>query len=113
MGNYISSEKENKKISWERNENYEEKEFKIEITVPDKKKYEINNGLLKMKRDVNLKLVFYLADDENKIRQVFLFLLFDLIFLDIYSKFRIFYLENALSFCLSEKYILSILLFFF
>jgi hypothetical protein len=41
------------------------------IAVPNNEEYEIENGLLDMKRDVNLKLVFYLADDENKIRQVF------------------------------------------
>jgi hypothetical protein len=40
-------------------------------SVPEKEGYEIDNGLLEMKRDVNLKLVFYLADDEDKIRHVF------------------------------------------
>jgi hypothetical protein len=41
------------------------------ILVPKDEGYEIVNGLLDMKRDINLKLVFYLADDENKIKQVF------------------------------------------
>jgi hypothetical protein len=45
------------------------------ISVPENEGYEIDN-LLEMKRDINLKLVFYLGDDENKIRQVFFFLFF-------------------------------------
>jgi hypothetical protein len=55
------------------------------ISVPEDEGYEIDN-LLEMKRDVNLKLVSYLVDDENKIRQVFYYLIL-LFFLVIYSKF--------------------------
>jgi hypothetical protein len=56
MGNYFSSQ--NKKT-------------KIRIVVPKNEGYEIENGLLDMKRDVNLKLVAFL--NEDKIRQVFCF----------------------------------------
>jgi hypothetical protein len=74
------------------------------IFVPENEGYEIKNGLLKMKRDINLKLVLYLADDENKIRQVFYnWFLFLFIFLVICSKLRIFHLENTLSFYNNEK----------
>jgi hypothetical protein len=77
------------------------------ICVPEKEGYEIDNGLLEMKRDINLKLVFYLLDDDNKIRQVFLFVLFfvyfTLMFLVVCSKLRIFYLEKAFPFCGDEK----------
>jgi TolA-binding protein len=38
------------------------------IFVPESEGYEIRNGLLEMKRDINLKLIYYL--DENKIKQV-------------------------------------------
>jgi hypothetical protein len=43
------------------------------ISVPENEGYEIDNGLPEMKRDINLKLVFYLLDDDNKVRQVFYF----------------------------------------
>jgi hypothetical protein len=78
----------------------EDKKIKIGILVPENGRYEIVNGLLKMKRDLNLKLVFYLRDDDNKIRQVFFIILFKFIysFIVIYSKFRIFCLENSLPF---------------
>jgi hypothetical protein len=38
------------------------------ISVPENEGYEIVNGLPNMKRDINLKLVYYL--NENKIKQV-------------------------------------------
>jgi hypothetical protein len=46
------------------------------IPVPQKEGYEIKKGLLEMKRDINLKLVFYLSDDDNKIRQVIIIIIF-------------------------------------
>jgi uncharacterized coiled-coil DUF342 family protein len=49
------------------------KENRIEIGVPVPRfgGFEILKGLPDMKRDINLKLVFYLGDDDKKIRQVF------------------------------------------
>jgi hypothetical protein len=68
------------------------------ISVPENEGYEIENGLPDMKRDINLKLVYYL--DESKIRQVFYnhsFFSFTLIFLVICNKRRIFPLEKSFS----------------
>jgi hypothetical protein len=45
------------------------------ISVPENEGYEIDN-LLEMKRDINLKLVFYFGDDDNKIRQVIIIIIF-------------------------------------
>jgi hypothetical protein len=59
--------------------NLEEYLIIIGISVPNNKGYEVLNGLTNMKRDVNLKLVFYLLDDENKIRQVFLLFIFNIV----------------------------------
>jgi hypothetical protein len=59
--------------------NLKEEFIIIGVPVPQNKGYEIVNGLLEMKRDVNLKLIFYLTDDENEIRQVFLILIFNFI----------------------------------
>jgi hypothetical protein len=50
----------------------EEEKINSGILVPES--YEIENGLPEMKRDINLKLVYYL--DENQIREVFFFILF-------------------------------------
>jgi hypothetical protein len=50
------------------------------ISVPKKKGYEIEKGLLEMKRDINLKLIFYLADDENKIRQAYFYFNYFILF---------------------------------
>jgi hypothetical protein len=46
----------------------------LAISVPENEGYEIDN-LLEMKRDINLKLVFYLGDDDNKIRQVIIIII--------------------------------------
>jgi predicted nucleic acid-binding Zn-ribbon protein len=65
--------------------------------VPEEEGYEILNGLLGMKRDINLKLTEHLNDD--KIRQVlFYFILFYFIYLVIWNELRIFYLEKSFSF---------------
>jgi hypothetical protein len=56
--------------------NLKEELIVMGIPVPQNEGYEIMNGLLKMKRDVNLKLVFYLSDDDDKIRQVFVIIIF-------------------------------------
>jgi hypothetical protein len=53
--------------------NLKEELIVMGIPVPQNEGYEIINGLLDMKRDIKLKLVFYLVDDDNKIRQVFYF----------------------------------------
>jgi hypothetical protein len=55
--------------------NLKEEVIIMGIPVPNNKGYEIINGLPNMNRDVNLKLVFYLTDD-NKIRQVFYYYYF-------------------------------------
>jgi seryl-tRNA synthetase len=71
------------------------------IPVPEKEGYEILNGLLGMKRDINLKLTEHL--DDERIRQVlfylcfFLFILF-YFYLVIWNELRIFYLEKSFSF---------------
>jgi hypothetical protein len=57
----------------------ESEEIEYVIIVPDSEEYKIDN-ILKMKRDVNLKLIYYL--NENKIKQVFLY---------FYSYFLIFF----------------------
>jgi hypothetical protein len=67
MGNYFSAKKR--------------------ILVPKDEGYEIKKGLLEMKRDINLKLVFYLGDDDNKIRQVFFFFFFFFCFIYFFSFF--------------------------
>jgi hypothetical protein len=71
------------------------------IPVPEEGGYEILNGFLGMKRDINLKLTEHL--DNDKIRQV-LFCLFIILFyfylfyLVIWNELRIFYLEKSFSF---------------
>jgi septal ring factor EnvC (AmiA/AmiB activator) len=60
--------------------NLKQEKLKNGIPVPEIGEFEIKNGLPEMKRDINLKLVYYL--DENKIREVFFyFILFNLILL--------------------------------
>jgi predicted nuclease with TOPRIM domain len=69
-------EKELKNIQNEKSEfetELKELEKTYIIPVPEKEGYEILNGFLGMKRDINLELTEYLDDD--KIRQV-LFILF-------------------------------------
>jgi seryl-tRNA synthetase len=68
------------------------------IPVPEGKGYEILNGLLGMKRDINLKLTEHL--DNDKIRQVLFILFFFILFiyLVIWNELRIFYLEKSFSF---------------
>jgi hypothetical protein len=61
---------ESKKHQIELEKKYLEKEYSDSgIPVPDSKDFNITDGLLGMKRDLNLKLVKHLSDD--KIRQVF------------------------------------------
>jgi hypothetical protein len=70
------------------------------ISVPENEGYEIENGLPDMKRDINLKLVYYL--NENQIRQVFYYysflLFFIIMFLVVCNKLRILGVEK--SFCI-------------
>jgi hypothetical protein len=53
-------------------ETLKEKHLRIGIPVPEKEGYEIENGLLGVKRDINIKTTEYLND--KKIKQVFTFL---------------------------------------
>jgi hypothetical protein len=46
----------------------EEKFIKVGIPVPEDEEYEIVNGLFGMKRDINLKLIKYL--EEENVKQV-------------------------------------------
>jgi hypothetical protein len=55
--------------------NLKEEVVVMGIPVPENEGYEIMNGLPNMRRDINLKLIFYLFDD-NKIRQVFIIIIF-------------------------------------
>jgi predicted nucleic acid-binding Zn-ribbon protein len=107
----IEEIKKKKKISKKELENIQNEKFQFErqlrelektyiesgIPVPEKEGYEILNGLLGMKRDINLKLTEHL--DDEKIRQVlFYFILFFIYLLVIWNELRIFYLEKSFYF---------------
>jgi hypothetical protein len=72
------------------------------IEVPENEGYEIENGLPDMMRDINLKLVFYLGDDDNKIKQVFLLLFFNIILLHSYLQLAQNILFGQLTFSLQQ-----------
>jgi chromosome segregation ATPase len=103
---YSDCEKEKTKIS-NKMKDLEAILIKNGIAVPEELGYEISNGLLGMKRDINIKLTDHMT--EQQIRQVFFFLLllllllfsflcFTLYFLVFWNKLRILYLEKSFSF---------------
>jgi hypothetical protein len=81
--------------------NLKDELIKIGIPVPEIEGYEIVNGLLEMKRDVNLKLIYYL--DKKRIIEVFFIILFIFLFLVIWDKLRIFCLEKSFFICYNEE----------